>query len=203
VNKTLFTGDSITDSGRRTDPSGFLGAGFVRRIDEMGKERSVELHSVNRGVSGDRIADLRARWGIDVLDEQPTLLTIMIGINDTWRRFDSSDPVSTESFSSDFDWLLSTATSSGIMNIIVMSPFLVPVNDGQKTWHQEDLDAKISVARDAAERYGSSYIDLDGLFRRAASRIGAARITEDGVHPSALGHQLIADAWWESDPLQK
>jgi acyl-CoA thioesterase-1 len=203
VNKSLFAGDSITDSGRRTDPSGFLGAGFVRRIDEMATERSVELHSVNRGVSGDRVADLRARWRIDVLDERPTLLTIMIGINDTWRRFDSADPVSTASFSSDFDWLLSTATSAGIANIVVMSPFLVPVNSAQKTWHHEDLDAKISAVRDAAERYGASYIDLDELFRRAAGRMGAARITEDGVHPSALGHQLIADAWWESGPLQK
>ncbi|MDM4763530.1 hypothetical protein QT381_10965 [Galbitalea sp. SE-J8] len=31
----LFTGDSITDACRRTDPSGFLGAGYVRRVAEM------------------------------------------------------------------------------------------------------------------------------------------------------------------------
>src|SRR5690606_33528554 len=46
----LFTGDSITDAGRRTDPSGRLGAGYVRRIAELLRERRLDATVVNTGI---------------------------------------------------------------------------------------------------------------------------------------------------------
>lgn len=42
----------------------------------------------NRGVSGNRAVDLRRRWQRDCLDLAPTWVSILVGINDTRRRYD-------------------------------------------------------------------------------------------------------------------
>jgi acyl-CoA thioesterase I len=82
----LFTGDSITDAGRRTDPSGYLGAGYVRRIAEMASAGNPALTVVNTGIGGNRTTDLAARWEEDVILRSPNVLTILVGVNDTWRH---------------------------------------------------------------------------------------------------------------------
>ena len=49
---------------------------------------------VNMGTSGDTTRDLLARWRTDLLDLKPDWVTILIGINDVWRQFDT--PLLTE-----------------------------------------------------------------------------------------------------------
>ena len=65
----LFQGDSITDCGRANcggagfDPRG-LGPGYPGMIAaRLGCDRpDVEWNFINRGISGNRIVDLYARW---------------------------------------------------------------------------------------------------------------------------------------------
>ena len=47
------------------------------------------IRVINMGTSGNTVRDLKARWQRDVLDHKPDWLSIMIGINDVWRQFDS------------------------------------------------------------------------------------------------------------------
>ncbi len=100
----LFIGDSITDVGRSREDDSNLGNGYVNLINAqlrlMHPDKTFKL--LNRGNSGDRIQDLRARWETDCVTLQPDFLTIFIGINDTWRRYDSNDPTSTASFEVDY-----------------------------------------------------------------------------------------------------
>jgi acyl-CoA thioesterase I len=85
----VFAGDSVTDCGRRTDPEG-LGDGYVRDLwNDLGPQRP---QIVNVGISGNRAVDLRERWATDVLAHEPDLVSVLIGINDTWRRYDEDDP---------------------------------------------------------------------------------------------------------------
>lgn len=91
--KLLMIGDSITDCGRarpvgKTAGNG-LGDGYVALVDAWlrAAHPAQPLSVVNMGVSGDTVRDLRARWQTDVLDLAPDWLSILIGINDVWRRF--------------------------------------------------------------------------------------------------------------------
>ena len=43
---------------------------------------------LNRGVSGDTVRELKARWQADVLNLKPDWLSVCIGINDVWQQFD-------------------------------------------------------------------------------------------------------------------
>ena len=147
----VFIGDSITDAGRREDPEK-LGHGYVRivavELAAQGDARAI----VNNGVSGDRAVDLRARWDDDALSYEPELLSIYVGINDTWRRYDSGDPTSVDDFAATYRVLLEEAQARFAPRFILMEPFVVPVTGEQKHWADEDLDAKRAVVAELAAR---------------------------------------------------
>ena len=82
----LFQGDSITDGnrGRSEDPNHIHGHGYQyilageMHADNTDKDFTV----INRGISGNRISDLYGRWKEHCLNLKPTVLSILIGIND-------------------------------------------------------------------------------------------------------------------------
>ncbi|WP_328525737.1 SGNH/GDSL hydrolase family protein [Kribbella sp. NBC_00359] len=183
----VFAGDSVTDCGRRTDPDG-LGGGYVRTLyDDLGPRRP---RIVNAGISGNRAADLAARWSADVLAHEPSVVSILIGINDTWRRYDEDDPTTAESFEESYRAMLDPLTCP----VVVIEPFLLPVKAGQEAW-REDLDPKLDVVRKLAVEYGAILVPADVELNRQAAAVGAATLANDGVHPTAAGHRAIADLW--------
>ncbi|MFF0265463.1 SGNH/GDSL hydrolase family protein [Kribbella sp. NPDC004536] len=183
----VFAGDSVTDCGRRTDPSG-LGDGYVRNLyDDLGANRPP---IVNAGISGNRAVDLAARWATDVLAHDPALVSILIGINDTWRRYDENDPTTAESFEASYRSLLDALSCP----VVLMEPFLLPVKDGQQEW-REDLDPKLEVVRKLAVEYGAILVPTDVELTKQAAAVGPAALAGDGVHPSAAGHRALADLW--------
>ncbi|HZX02078.1 SGNH/GDSL hydrolase family protein [Kribbella sp.] len=183
----VFAGDSVTDCGRRTDPSG-LGDGYVRNLyDDFGDNRPTV---VNAGISGNRAVDLAARWADDVLAHDPALVSILIGINDTWRRYDENDPTTPESFEAAYRSLLDPLSCP----VVLMEPFLLPVKDGQDAW-REDLDPKLEVVRKLAVEYGAILVPTDVELTKQAASVGPATLAGDGVHPSPAGHQALADLW--------
>lgn len=189
----LFIGDSITDAGRRTDPEG-LGHGYVRLVAEGLSRRGDHRAIVNRGISGDRIGDLAARWQEDAIDVKPSVLTVYVGVNDTWRRFDSGLPTSAQHFESVYRGLLEEARAEGNPRLILIEPFLVPVDVAQREW-LDDLQGKRDAVASLATEFHAAFVPLHRILTVAAAHHGAAAIAEDGVHPTPLGAELIAEAW--------
>jgi lysophospholipase L1-like esterase len=190
----LFIGDSITDWGRdQADPFS-LGEGYVRLIADGLAAKQETRRVANLGISGDRARDLRGRWTRDVIGLAPSLLTVLVGINDTWRRYDSGDTTTVEAFERDYRFVLQATETELSAPVILMMPFLLPVTVEQRSWH-EDLAPKQRVVSDLAAEFGAHLIDLPALLAAARS---AEEIAEDGVHPSAEGRRLIAGAWFEA-----
>jgi acyl-CoA thioesterase-1 len=183
----VFAGDSVTDCGRREDPAG-LGDGYVKILyDVLGADRP---RIVNVGISGNRAVDLAARWDVDVLKHEPDLVSVLIGINDTWRRYDKDDPTSTEAFEASYRELLEPVAAK----LVLVEPFLLPVKAEQRAW-REDLDPKIEVVRRLATEYDALLVPADVEFNRQALTVGATTLAGDGVHPTAAGHRLLAELW--------
>jgi acyl-CoA thioesterase-1 len=139
-NLVLFQGDSITDGGReRADPN-HLGWGYPRVVanwlSALYPER--RLRFVNRGISGNRVRDLLARWKSDCIDLQPDWVSILIGINDTWRRYDSNDPTAVEAFERDYRTLLQLTRERTKAQILLMEPFVLHTPPDRAAW-REDL----------------------------------------------------------------
>jgi acyl-CoA thioesterase-1 len=188
----LFIGDSVTDCGRRDDAPDYLGDGYVRRIAERLPDRRV----VNAGISGNRVIDLRDRWQIDVIEQNPDILSVYVGINDTWRRYDENDPTSAAAFEADYRDILEQ-TIPLAPRLVLVEPFVLPVTEEQEHWH-EDLDEKRAAVARLATEFGAAFVPLQALLAVAAEKHGAKTLAEDGVHPTELGHRLIADAWLDA-----
>ena len=105
----LFQGDSITDGGRQrtgSDYNHIMGQDYAyilaAQIGAESPER--ELVFLNRGISGNRIPDLDARWEADTIALHPQLLSILVGINDLMATGDRT--VTAEQFETGYDKLL-------------------------------------------------------------------------------------------------
>lgn len=202
----LLAGDSVTDCGRRTDPAG-LGDGYVRLLAD-GPLQGCRV--TNRGVGGDRLADLAARWDADVLAPRPDVLSVLIGINDTWRRFDSGRVSPVDAFEAGYDDLLARALAAGVRRLVLVEPFVLPVTPAQETWWAQDLGARVAAVHRLADAHGATLVPAaahltalaagggaaSGGDADAGRDAGAATLAADGVHPTAAGHRALADLWW-------
>lgn len=87
----------------------------------------------------------------------------MIGINDTWRRFDENSITTPEEYESDYRFLLTEIkTKLPGTKIVLMDPFFLPIGD-KEGW-REDLNPRIEIVRSLAREFNAVYIPLDGLF---------------------------------------
>ena len=197
----LFQGDSITDAGRSRENLDDLGFGYAALTAAWfaAANPGKMVHFINRGISGHRAGDLRARWQADCLDLKPDWVSIMIGINDTWRRYDSGDPTSVETYQDNLRALLEMSAKAG-QRLIILEPFLLPVPADRVGW-RVDLDPKINAARELAREFKAIYVALDGLFASVSAQRDPAFWLPDGVHPSLAGHALIAQAWLKATEL--
>jgi len=199
--RILFTGDSITDGGRDRNNSESLGWGYpaIAGAHLQSRLASPELKIFNRGISGNRVCDLLARVEVDLLALKPSVVSILIGINDVWRRYDANSPTDAKAFARDYRTLLEKIATIRA-RVVMLEPFLLHVPDDRYAW-REDLNPKIDVVRMLAAEFGAELLPLDGLFAQAATQAPAAYWAGDGVHPSAAGHALIAETWLENAGL--
>lgn len=186
----LFQGDSVTDCGRDRGDFDGLGAGYPLYVSQA----MPGVRVLNRGVSGHRAKDLAARWEEDCLALKPGIVSILIGINDVWRRYDANDPTSDAAFEASYRKLLEPLAARQVKTLLIL-PFLLDVSAGV-TAMREDLAGKQSVVRRLAEAFGAAMLDADALFRQATAARGLspAHYAEDGVHPTQAGHRLLAEA---------
>jgi lysophospholipase L1-like esterase len=188
-NITVFIGDSVTDCGRLIEPP--FGDGYVFNIANSTR-LSGEI--INVGTSGHRLVDLENRWNTDVLAHHPTLVSVAIGINDTWRRYDDNDPTSVEAFEDSYRRVLTATQAQGNPKLVICEPFLLAVRDEMNTW-REDLDPKIAVVHKMAAEFNAKLVPFDQRFNDLAREMSMSELAEDGIHPSKLGHQIMADLW--------
>lgn len=195
----LFQGDSITDC-YRTDaenPDESLGKGYPAMIAEMLKEKYAELNVTvyNRGISGNRTKDLINRWDKDCIDLKPDYISLLIGINDTWRAFDINDPTSAEQYEENMRVLLNRIKNETEAEILILNPFLLD-SMPDKPRMRPDLVEKQAVVAKLVKEFETDFIDLQKVYdEMVANGTDMVKLSEDGVHPTEYGHSVIADVW--------
>ncbi|MER5812120.1 GDSL-type esterase/lipase family protein [Streptomyces sp. NPDC002033] len=191
----LFQGDSITDAGRDRALIAGLGHGYAALVADRMRAANPALTILNRGVSGDRLIDLADRWEQDTLAHHPGLLSVLIGVNDTWRLQDSALPSPVDAWEGTYRHLLTRLRRRCGSQLVLIEPFLVPVTTEQWLW-RPDLDARIHAVRRLAAEFDALLLAADGLLNQAARAAGRPElIAADGVHPTPLGHHVLAEAW--------
>ncbi|MEI6236020.1 MAG: SGNH/GDSL hydrolase family protein [Planctomycetota bacterium] len=192
----LFQGDSITDGnrGRSPDPNHILGHGYqfiiAAKYGAALAERNLTF--INKGISGNTVLDLEKRWQKDALDLKPTVLSILIGVNDNGRG------IPMEQYEQVYDKLL-TDTKAALPNVkfILCEPFLLPVGKRKEGFDAsfENIKKRQAIVAKLAEKHHAVLVNFQKVFDDACKRAPADHWIWDGVHPTYSGHQLMADEW--------
>ncbi|WP_410788407.1 SGNH/GDSL hydrolase family protein [Kribbella sp. C-35] len=204
----MFTGDSITDCQRGESEDG-LGFGYPLRIaGEWGlRHPDRPVTWLNSGIAGNKVMDLEARWQTDVRDVRPDVVSILVGMNDVgWHTYDPDGYViPTEEFAAAYDGLLTPLADAGTQ-LILVEPFLLPISgtievgaarvgvEGRRKW-RADLDPKIQVVRELAQKHGAHLLAADGMFAELSATTDPEYWCADGVHPTPAGHAALTAAW--------
>lgn len=191
--RILFQGDSITDCGRNRDDIHSLGAGYPKYTAELLRETYCDesFEFINKGIGGHQTKDLLARWQEDAVDLDPDIITILVGVNDTWHHIHEKDWIPNELFEANYRSLLEDIKNKTNAKIIMLEPYALDYPE-LEVFHP-DLDEKIRVVRRLAREYADIYIPLDGIFASACVAEELSFWSGDGVHPGEEGHKLIAD----------
>lgn len=189
--KILFQGDSITDAGRDRSNIHDLGQGYPKYAAQFLREDfpDTEFEFIDLGISGDQTMQLVARLESDFIDIQPDIVSILIGINDTWHHAGDKSYIPHDVFEERYRTVLTAIRERTNAKIMMLEPFLIPVAD--KEFFREDLDPKIQVIRKLAREFADVYVPTDGLLASAYTCDEPTSFAADGVHPTAKGAEFI------------
>jgi len=198
----LFQGDSITDAGRnreKSDPNdrAALGGGYPLFLagDLLADHAALNLKVYNRGISGNTVPDLAARWEADALDLNPAVLSILIGVNDIWHKLNGQYNGTVEDYEAGYrDLLLSTITALPDVRIVICEPFVLRCGAVNDRWFPE-FDQRRAVAAKLAQELKLIWVPFQSMFDEAVKQAPPEYWASDGVHPTVAGHALMAETW--------
>jgi len=199
----VFQGDSITDANRdrkqlTANIGVALGSGYSLMAGSalLNNHPELSLQIFNRGVGGDKVYQLIDRWENDTINLKPDVLSILIGVNDHWSVVKHHYTGTIETYRDDYKKLLErTKSVLPDVKILIGEPFGVKgVKAVDDSWYPK-FDEFRTVARELAQQYDAGFIPYQSVFDQAQKAAPGAYWTLDGVHPTAAGAQLMAQAW--------
>lgn len=194
--RIVTLGDSITQGGGRP-------GGYVWQMDQylqvLYPARKIEI--VNAGISGHKSTDMRARFQKDVLDRQPDIVTISVGINDIWHGFmGPGHPagygprrVPLDDYRTHVAAMVDAAHAAGVGVVLFTTTIFEDRPDSTRNRRAENYNDAVRAL--AAER-GTALADQFAAFMAAWERnrqVGnGVKLTTDQVHLALPGDTLMA-----------
>jgi lysophospholipase L1-like esterase len=196
----LFQGDSITDCGRRESSDG-LGSGYASIVSGLlaSSGKFPHVRTLNRGVSGDRSAELLARWKTDCEDIRPNVLSIKVGVNDVWRllgEWCGQTYIGPDEFRAIYRKLLDRALAAGVRQLILCSPTMIDEGKDQKILSL--LVESKDIVKELAAEYRAVYVPTQECQLDLLKNRPDVQWTLDGCHPTTVGHAALARCWLEA-----
>ena len=199
--KIVFLGDSITQQAEDFED------GFISLIRQNLVQDKFEL--VGKGIGGNKVSDLLTRYKSDVIDLNPDIVFIYIGINDVWHKYDFGTGSDIDLYEKGLRTIISDIKSLG-SKIVLCTPTVIGENTGDFVLGNQfkdvetmekmngDLDTFSEVVRKLSNEYGTELLDLrkvfmDYLAENNINNDAAGILTTDGVHLNEQGNKLIAD----------
>ena len=204
----LFQGDSITDASRNrmvVEPNvpRALGSGyaFVAASTALADKPNRGLRFLNRGISGNKVPDLAARWDADTLELKPDVLSVLIGVNDYWHHLLNNYPGTVKDYEDAYVALLErTRQALPTVRLIVLEPFVLRTGAVDARWFPE-FDQRRAAAHRVARHIRATWLPLQEMFDKLLKRAPAPYWAADGVHPTPAGHAMIARRWLDATRL--
>jgi lysophospholipase L1-like esterase len=201
----VFIGDSITAADRHRQAYSPLGFGYVHFAGNLLLARypALNLRIVNTGISGDTVIDLKDRWQRDCLAHRPNVLSVMVGINDVWRRAMEPDmaerAASPAEFEITYEQLLVQAKGHCRCQLVLMEPLLFCRDRENEVFRA--LVPYLEAVRRLATKQGAVIVPLQKEIDRQIVEIPSEKWSQDAVHPYLWAHAWIAQQWLDATGL--
>ncbi|MBD0333386.1 MAG: SGNH/GDSL hydrolase family protein, partial [Chitinophagaceae bacterium] len=190
----LFQGDSITDGNRtrNNDWNHLMGHGYAYLIaSRLWHDYPKHgFHFFNRGISGNKVTGLAARWKQDTLEIKPTMLSILIGINDTAIWVYGNKDYSVSQYESGYRSLLQlTKQQLPNVELVLCEPFILPVGKVKEKWEDyfEEVQRRQQMVQRLSEEFDAIFVGFQSIFNKALSKAPADYWIWDGIHPMPAG----------------
>jgi len=168
------------------------GGGYPDRLARRLVASGVPVRLVNLGVAGATSEDVRRTQLPKLLAaDRPALVTIGVGLNDVLRGRPLAE------FARDLEVLADAVARAKAAVVISELPDLSRSSaaPGSPLALARRIAAYNATIRRVAERYGFVVGELEEISRRAF-RERPDLLSRDGLHPSARGYELWAEALW-------
>lgn len=202
----LFQGDSITDCGRDRNNSNDLAYGYPNLVmATLGADEPCCYTAYNRGISGNRIADLYARIRIDMINLKPDYISILAGINEVWHGYAYDNGADEKKFEMIYGLLIEELQRElPDTKIFLFEPFYLhgsatcssEQTPGRWEYYQRETPLRQAAVKRVAEKYGLTFVPMQKMFDEAEASVNVEGYwLWDGVHPTYAGHELIKRQW--------
>lgn len=195
--KILFIGDSITDvkfnRRKRFTIKGknVYALQLKKRFKKYSKNIKVEI----KGIASNRTYHVYDRLTSDCISLKPDVVIMLIGVNDAWENYvpEKYPPLLRPMEPHIREIYRRLRTELPNTQILYLMPFLIDAVEEKFPYHKT-LDEFREVLRSIALENGATVLDLQEVFYQAQKSIEPEKLAVDGIHPTNLGHKVMADA---------
>jgi lysophospholipase L1-like esterase len=201
----LFIGDSITDADRNRQCYKPFGFGYVHFVANtlLAKYPTYNLKIINRGINGNTIRDLKDRWQRDCIDHKPDILSVLIGVNDVWQRFEGEEELPLAVFADEYETtyrqLLDDVKEKCNSRLVICEPFMFCDDLSNPVFGE--LRRYIEAVHRIASENDAVLVPLQKRIDEQIKEIPSQNWSLDMVHPHIWAHAWIAQQWLSATNL--
>ncbi len=178
---------------------------------------------INKGISGDTSHGIYSRWSEDVIRYKPTMINLLAGVNDIGHSMELPPEMTTRKYFDALEGMIKdTRELLGDIPFFVCEPFFLdvlnqdapfeniphPLCEVEFKYHNSvRLEEVIKRRKDAisliqkelpafCEKYGVIFVPFQDMFDEVSKSTPASYFVWDNVHPTMVGHRLMADRWF-------
>ena len=138
---------------------------------------------LNRGVSGERSDEIRARFDRDVLHARPAAVVIIAGVNDVYQGRPARQ------VTTNLAWMYDRASGAGIR---VVAGTIIPYNSATPDQNSRMHEVNRWIRETSEQDTRLVYVDTRAAVAAAADGDQLSE-SPDGLHPSPAGYRRMAD----------
>ena len=195
--KVLFIGDSITDVKFNFRFAYKFGG---RKIYALQLKNKLKKYSKNikvdiKGIASNRTYHVYDRLTKDCINLKPDVIIMLIGVNDAWENYgpENYPPLLRPMEPHIREIYRRIKMELPDTQVLFLMPFLIDSVEEKLPFHKM-LDEFRQVLKGIALENGAAVVDLQEVFYDAQKTIAPKKLAVDGIHPTNLGHKVIADA---------
>ena len=156
--KVIFFGDSITQAGVQK-------GGYILLADSMCKAQGLgdNYEFTGAGIGGNKVYDLYLRMETDVLDKNPDIVAIYVGVNDVWHKSSYGTGTDADKFEKFYQAIIDKLKAKNI-KVILCTPAAIGEKTDFSNPQDGDMNHYSNIIRSLAEKNKLPLVDLRKSF---------------------------------------